>query len=81
MARLGGPEPHGRRSGVVHVTTVDDAALIEARRLATLPGDQGRLNSTHMPVVADAQHDLAAAMPAEATEPTTSTHSSRGVAG
>src|SRR5262245_48882550 len=25
MERLGGPEPHGRRSGVVHVTTKDDA--------------------------------------------------------
>ena len=24
MERLGGPEPHGRRSGVVHVTTKDD---------------------------------------------------------
>ena len=28
MERLGGPEPHGRRSGVVHITTdTDDEAL------------------------------------------------------
>ena len=37
MLRLGGPEPHGRRSGVVHVVT-DSAgeALDEAARLASL---------------------------------------------
>src|SRR6266511_2792920 len=35
MERLGGPEPHGRRSGVVHVTTKDDAsAMSTARELA-----------------------------------------------
>ena len=45
MERLGGPEPHGRRSGVVHVTTKDDAsALAEARELAALLGRQGRLS-------------------------------------
>ncbi|HET8647027.1 MAG TPA: carboxyl transferase domain-containing protein, partial [Vicinamibacteria bacterium] len=44
MARLGGPEPHGRRSGVVHVTTRDDGAAIGvARTLAALLGNQGRL--------------------------------------
>lgn len=45
MDRLGGPEPHGRRSGVVHVVApTEDAALAEARRLASLLGDQGVLN-------------------------------------
>ena len=39
--RLGGPEPHGRRSGVVHVVAAtDDDAYGEARRLAALLGDQ-----------------------------------------
>ncbi len=43
MERLGGPEPHGRRSGVVHVTTKDDeSALATARTLAALLGHQGR---------------------------------------
>jgi acetyl-CoA/propionyl-CoA carboxylase carboxyl transferase subunit len=41
MARLGGPEPHSRRSGVVHVVAADDAeALTQARRIALLLGDQ-----------------------------------------
>jgi len=43
--RLGGPEPHGRRSGVVHITTdSEDAALGKARRLASLLGAQRRLD-------------------------------------
>jgi acetyl-CoA/propionyl-CoA carboxylase carboxyl transferase subunit len=42
--RLGGPEPHGRRSGVVHITTdSEEAALDKARRLASLLGDQSML--------------------------------------
>jgi acetyl-CoA/propionyl-CoA carboxylase carboxyl transferase subunit len=42
MLRLGGPEPHGRRSGVVHVVTESEADAIEqARRLADLFGNQG----------------------------------------
>ena len=42
MARLGGPEPHSRRSGVVHVVTASDAeALARAREIAVLLGDQG----------------------------------------
>ncbi|MCX9191000.1 propionyl-CoA carboxylase subunit beta [Carbonactinospora thermoautotrophica] len=43
--RLGGPEPHGRRSGVVHVVapTTEDA-YEEARRLAVLLGAQGELD-------------------------------------
>ena len=41
MARLGGPEPHSRRSGVVHVVTETDAeALSQARELALLLGRQ-----------------------------------------
>jgi acetyl-CoA/propionyl-CoA carboxylase carboxyl transferase subunit len=62
MAQLGGPDPHGRRSGVVHVTTKDDAsALAEARKVARLLGRQGRLSVDD---VVDGV-DLAAAMPAE----------------
>jgi acetyl-CoA/propionyl-CoA carboxylase carboxyl transferase subunit len=39
--RLGGPEPHGRRSGVVHVVApTQEDAYGEARRLASLLGDQ-----------------------------------------
>ena len=42
MERLGGPEPHGRRSGVVHVTTKDDESALadgpQARRAARPPG-------------------------------------------
>jgi acetyl-CoA/propionyl-CoA carboxylase carboxyl transferase subunit len=42
MARLGGPEPHSRRSGVVHVVSASDAeALARAREIAVLLGDQG----------------------------------------
>jgi acetyl-CoA/propionyl-CoA carboxylase carboxyl transferase subunit len=63
MARLGGPEPHGRRSGVVHVTTKDDeSALATARDLATLLGRQGRLSPAD---VADGT-DLGALLPPEA---------------
>jgi acetyl-CoA/propionyl-CoA carboxylase carboxyl transferase subunit len=44
MAALGGPEPHSKRSGVVHVVTKSEAeALVSARRLATLLGHQGRV--------------------------------------
>ena len=39
MARLGGPEPHSRRSGVVHVVTTTDAEAFErARQLTGLLG-------------------------------------------
>jgi acetyl-CoA/propionyl-CoA carboxylase carboxyl transferase subunit len=66
MERLGGPEPHGRRSGVVHVTTKDDEeAISEARRLTALLGHQGRLIPADVPVNDDS-HDLAAVMPAQA---------------
>jgi acetyl-CoA/propionyl-CoA carboxylase carboxyl transferase subunit len=65
MERLGGPEPHGRRSGVVHVTTADDESALEhARRLTGLLGRPGRVSPSD---AADGNgHDLAALMPAEA---------------
>src|SRR5580698_1354803 len=46
MERLGGPEPHSRRSGVVHLVTATDAeALSTARELAVLLGQQGTMYS------------------------------------
>ena len=45
MLRLGGPEPHGRRSGVVHILTESEReALDRARTVATLLGAQGMLD-------------------------------------
>lgn len=45
MLRLGGPDPHGRRSGVVHVVTdTETQALAEGRRVAALLGRQGSLH-------------------------------------
>lgn len=45
MDSLGGPEPHGRRSGVVHITTdTEQDALDEARELVDLLGRQGSMN-------------------------------------
>ncbi len=42
--RLGGPEPHGRRSGVVHVVTeTTDDAYEQGRLLCSLLADQGEL--------------------------------------
>ena len=44
MARLGGPEPHGRRSGVVHVVAEDESSAYQSIcDLVTLLGDQGEL--------------------------------------
>jgi len=66
MERLGGPEPHGRRSGVVHITTKDDeTALAEARKLTTLLGHQGRLTPADVTSGPGNGHDMGAAMPAE----------------
>jgi acetyl-CoA/propionyl-CoA carboxylase carboxyl transferase subunit len=63
MERLGGPEPHGRRSGVVHVTTKDDASAIDtARQLASLLGRQGRIT----PADASTSVDLGELLPAQA---------------
>ena len=59
MATLGGPDAHGRLSGVVHVVTPsDEEAYAKARCLATLLGRQGELD--HL-VVADA--DLGTVLP------------------
>jgi acetyl-CoA/propionyl-CoA carboxylase carboxyl transferase subunit len=45
MARLGGPEPHSRRSGVVHLVAATDAdALSQARRVALLLGEQAAVD-------------------------------------
>ncbi|MGV3564382.1 MAG: acyl-CoA carboxylase subunit beta [Nocardioides sp.] len=59
MRRLGGPEPHGRRSGVVHVLTESEAEALErAPSLATLLAAQGSLQ------VADVEdRDLGALLP------------------
>src|SRR5688572_16705371 len=55
--RLGGPEPHGRRSGVVHVVAdTQEDAYLEARRLAALLGDQREIETVE-------DRDLAADMP------------------
>jgi acetyl-CoA/propionyl-CoA carboxylase carboxyl transferase subunit len=59
MLRLGGPEPHGRRSGVVHILSDTEAeALQRARALATLLGTQGHLARETVDEV-----DLAATLP------------------
>jgi acetyl-CoA/propionyl-CoA carboxylase carboxyl transferase subunit len=59
MERLGGPEPHGRRSGVVHiVAATEQDALSEARRLAGLLGAQGRVDTAGVVDV-----DLSASIP------------------
>ncbi|KGN34595.1 propionyl-CoA carboxylase subunit beta [Knoellia sinensis KCTC 19936] len=43
--RLGGPEPHGRRSGVVHVVTEStEQAYERGRQLCSLLADQGTLD-------------------------------------
>jgi len=45
MERLGGPDTHGRRSGVVHVTTQSDAEALErGRALAELLARPGRFD-------------------------------------
>jgi acetyl-CoA/propionyl-CoA carboxylase carboxyl transferase subunit len=58
MLRLGGPDTHGRRSGVVHIVADDEAdAIAQGRALATLLTDQGTMAED----VADV--DLAALLP------------------
>ena len=59
MLRLGGPEPHGRRSGVVHVVTESEhEALERARTVAHLLGSQGSLD-----VTAVEDRDVSAVLP------------------
>ena len=63
MLRLGGPEPHGRRSGVVHVVSeTEDQALADTRYIANLLGNQGKLDISK---IGDA--DLGALMPESPT--------------
>ncbi|MGL4172616.1 MAG: acyl-CoA carboxylase subunit beta [Actinomycetota bacterium] len=57
--RLGGPEPHGRRSGVVHVVTDStEAAYAQARLTTWLLGDRGELDLSQVQ-----ERDLAAHFP------------------
>ena len=59
MDRLGGPEPHGRRSGVVHVIThTEDEAYASGRRLVSLLGNQGALDAARIE-----ERDLAGLLP------------------
>lgn len=61
MLRLGGPEVHGRRSGVVHlVSETDEDALQRARELVQLLGAQGTVGAL------SPRPDPSAVMPAEA---------------
>ncbi len=58
MARLGGPEPHGRRSGVVHVVAeTEDGSYETIRKLTLLFGNQGSV-ATKVPEI-----DLAKLLP------------------
>ena len=46
MLRLGGPEPHGRRSGVVHVVSAtDEQAIADTRNITDLLGNQCLLDT------------------------------------
>jgi acetyl-CoA/propionyl-CoA carboxylase carboxyl transferase subunit len=57
--RLGGPEPHGRRSGVVHVVTeTTEEAIEQGRLLCDLLANQGELDVTSVK-----DRDLAATFP------------------
>src|SRR5258708_24030291 len=63
MERLGGPEPHSRRSGVVHVVTATDSeAFSTARELALLLGSQ-HADDEQAAIPALAAADLAALLP------------------
>jgi acetyl-CoA/propionyl-CoA carboxylase carboxyl transferase subunit len=62
--RLGGPDPHSRRSGVVHVVTpTDKEALAEARRLALLLGHQGTIAPSRAQAADAAGANLAELLP------------------
>src|SRR5215469_9100363 len=59
MERLGGPEPHSRRSGVVHIVTPSDAdAIDQARQLVLLLCEQVTTPVTSLP-----DTDLGALLP------------------
>ncbi|HEY7263929.1 MAG TPA: carboxyl transferase domain-containing protein [Trebonia sp.] len=62
MARLGGPEPHSRRSGVVHLVAADDAAALGyARGLVGLLCEQGKISPELV-----ASRDLSGVLPESA---------------
>jgi acetyl-CoA/propionyl-CoA carboxylase carboxyl transferase subunit len=64
MERLGGAEPHSRRSGVVHVVTETDADAIDrARLLASMLSDQGKITEGAEDL---AGHDLSGLLPESA---------------
>jgi acetyl-CoA/propionyl-CoA carboxylase carboxyl transferase subunit len=59
MLRLGGPEPHGRRSGVVHILTESEQeALGKARAVTALLATQGAVDPGQVE-----DRDLAALLP------------------
>ena len=67
MERLGGPEPHSRRSGVVHVVTETDAdALDRARLLAAMLSDQGKIAEDGEGGEDAVGHDLSGVLPESA---------------
>ena len=62
MSRLGGPEPHGRRSGLVHVVGASEGEAFNAvRRITPLVGRPGHLDLTALDDV-----DLGALLPSDA---------------
>ena len=62
MARLGGPEVHSRRSGVVHLVADDDAAALGyARTLVALLSEQGKISPESV-----AGRDLSGVLPESA---------------
>ena len=62
MARLGGPEPHSRRSGVVHLVAEDDAAALGyARTIVALLAEQGKISPDSV-----AGRDLSGVLPESA---------------
>jgi acetyl-CoA/propionyl-CoA carboxylase carboxyl transferase subunit len=61
MLRLGGPEPHGRRSGVVHVVSdTEERAIADTRNITDLLGNQGLLDTSKIFDV-----DMGALLPAQ----------------
>ena len=59
MLRLGGPEPHGRRSGVVHVVSeTEEQAIADTRNITYLLGNQGLLDTSKI-----ADVDMGALLP------------------
>ncbi|HZC69709.1 MAG TPA: carboxyl transferase domain-containing protein [Jatrophihabitans sp.] len=60
MESLGGADTHGRRSGVVHVVTEDEAsAFVSAREITALLARQGSFDATQV----GAPHDISELLP------------------